>query len=208
MTGSRHEKLKAVIVEFSRSVCRDSQQLAAGVGQNTSQLLARCAGVHVDLHANRHFNDLWSLPSHLALPSDGATLHRRERKTDARLTQGSVRRMSQIGLLQQTKQGSPCRRSQFADVKRSVGVPVGCIETLLDDGQIFVQRQGPVVVRICCSKLACRQTPGQFAFVECAVVVRIKPRKQLCGGFLDLAQVERSIGIQIERLDGIAMGGG
>jgi hypothetical protein len=32
-------------------------------------------------------------------------LHHHERKTDARSTQGSVRRMPQIGLLQQTKQG-------------------------------------------------------------------------------------------------------
>jgi hypothetical protein len=74
MTG-----LRMAIAEFTgkkeaRSVCRDSQQLAAGVGQNTSQLLARRAGVHIDLHANRHFNDLWSLPSHWGLPSDGATL--------------------------------------------------------------------------------------------------------------------------------------
>ena len=27
-------------------------------------LLARCAGVHVDFHAHRHFDDFWSLPSH------------------------------------------------------------------------------------------------------------------------------------------------
>ena len=66
--------------------------------------------------------------------------HRHERKTDARLMQGSLRRMSQIGLLQQTKQCSSCRRSQFPGVERSVGVPVGCIETLLDDGEVFIQR--------------------------------------------------------------------
>jgi hypothetical protein len=66
--------------------------------------------------------------------------HHHERKTDARLMQGSVRRMSQIGLLQQTKQCSSCRRSQFPGVERSVGVPVGCIETLLDDGEVFIQR--------------------------------------------------------------------
>src|SRR5580658_2520253 len=51
--------------------------------------------------------------------------HHHERKTAARSTQGSVGRMSQIGLHQQTKQGSSCRRSQFLGIKRSVGVPVG-----------------------------------------------------------------------------------
>jgi hypothetical protein len=74
MTGLRMAIAEFTGKEEARSVCRDSQQLAAGAGQNTSQLLARRAGVHVDLHANRHFNDLWSLPSHWGLPSDGATL--------------------------------------------------------------------------------------------------------------------------------------
>jgi len=31
-------------------------------------LLARCAGVHVDLHANRHFDNLRSFPSHWESP--------------------------------------------------------------------------------------------------------------------------------------------
>src|SRR5271156_3659641 len=47
--------------------------------------------------------------------------HQHERKTAARSTQGFVRRMPQIGLLQQTKQGSSCWPSQFLGVKRSVG---------------------------------------------------------------------------------------
>ena len=56
--------------------------------------------------------------------------------------------MSQIGLFQQTKQSSSCRRSQFLGVERSVGVGVGCIETLLGDGQILVQRQSTIVIGI------------------------------------------------------------
>jgi hypothetical protein len=68
MTGLRMAIAEFTRKEEARSVCRDSQQLAAGAGQNTSQLLARRAGVHVDLHANRHFNDLWSLPSHRGSP--------------------------------------------------------------------------------------------------------------------------------------------
>jgi hypothetical protein len=31
------------------------------------RLLAGGAHIHVDFHANRHFNDLWCFPSHLAL---------------------------------------------------------------------------------------------------------------------------------------------
>jgi hypothetical protein len=31
-------------------------------------LLARCAGVHVDFHADRHFDDLRSFPGHSFLP--------------------------------------------------------------------------------------------------------------------------------------------
>jgi hypothetical protein len=71
------------------------RQVIAGAGQNASQLLARRAGVHVDLHAHRHFNDLWSFPSHLGLPRDGAnTRTDHECKTVARLTQGPHRRTS------------------------------------------------------------------------------------------------------------------
>src|ERR1700733_5036142 len=32
-------------------------------------LFARRAGVHVDFHAHRHFNNLWSFPGHFILPS-------------------------------------------------------------------------------------------------------------------------------------------
>src|SRR5271168_5235927 len=72
--------------------------------------------------------------------------HRCERKTAARLTQGFVRRASQIGLPQQTEQRLPCRRTQFPRIECSVSVPVGCIETLFDHGQIFIQRQRAVMV--------------------------------------------------------------
>jgi hypothetical protein len=55
-----------------RNVCHGSQQVTAGAGQNASRLLARRAGIHVDFHADRHFNDLRSFPSHSGLPRDGA----------------------------------------------------------------------------------------------------------------------------------------
>ena len=47
---------------------------AAGCRQSRADrfdkvLLARCAGVHVDFHAHRHFDNLRSFPGHLGLPS-------------------------------------------------------------------------------------------------------------------------------------------
>jgi hypothetical protein len=36
----------------------------------SQRLFARRAGVHIDLHADRHFDDPWSLPGHLGSPLD------------------------------------------------------------------------------------------------------------------------------------------
>jgi hypothetical protein len=33
-----------------------------------THLFARGAGVHVDFHANRQFDDFWSFPGHSSLP--------------------------------------------------------------------------------------------------------------------------------------------
>ena len=38
------------------------------IGSCRLGLFARRAGVHVDFHANRHFHDFWSFPSHLRSP--------------------------------------------------------------------------------------------------------------------------------------------
>ena len=56
------------------------------------------------------------------------------------------------------------------------------------------------------SKFARAQSSGQFALVECPVVVKIKPRKQVCCGFLDLGKVECAIGVEVKRLDRIMAG--
>jgi hypothetical protein len=75
------------------------RQVTAGAGQNALRLLACRAGVHIDLHANRHFNDLWSFPSHLGLLSDGAnTQHHLERKT----AEGSAQVSCCLTLFQQS----------------------------------------------------------------------------------------------------------
>lgn len=50
--------------------------IEAAAGRQVA-LLARCAGVHVDFHAHRHFDDLRCFPGHFLLPSIGW----RERRT-------------------------------------------------------------------------------------------------------------------------------
>src|SRR3569832_305536 len=76
------------------------RQVTAGAGQNASRLLACRAGVHIDLHAYRHFDDLWSFPSHLGLLSTGAKRsHQREPKTDGGLAQESRSRTSRGGAM-------------------------------------------------------------------------------------------------------------
>ena len=160
----------------------------AGAGQNALQLLARRAGVHVDFHAHRHFDDLRSFPSHLGLPSSMVQhSHRAERKTAARLTQGLVRRTSPIGLSQQTQQRASCRRAQLLRIERSIAVRVCRIEALFDDRQIFIQRQRSVMIGIGGRKLARAQPARQFASVERPVVVGIEPCKQAAAAFFTSA---------------------
>src|SRR4029077_20118592 len=46
-------------------------QLSQRAGQIASVvLLARCASIHVDFHAHRHFDNLRSFPGHSGLPTD------------------------------------------------------------------------------------------------------------------------------------------
>jgi hypothetical protein len=67
-------------------------------------LFARGAGIHVDFHANRHFDDLRCFPGHLISPS-----LRRERRRKAKATP----------LLKYHKRGNVAenRRSQIAFVQ-------------------------------------------------------------------------------------------
>ena len=46
----------------------------------------------------------------------------------------------------------------------------------------------------------------QFVFVEGPVMIGVQPRKQFGHGFLHFAEVERSVGIEVERLDRIGRG--
>jgi hypothetical protein len=134
--------------------------------------------------------------------------HRRERKTAERLTQGPVCCALQIDLSQQAEQRSSCRCSQFFGIERSIAVPVGCVEALFDDGQIFIQRQSSVMIGIGGSEFARAQSSRQFVLVERPVVVGIEPGKQLCCGFLDLGKVKRTVRVEVKRLDRIMAGSG
>jgi hypothetical protein len=123
-------------IDCERSACHGFQQVTVGAGQNASRLLACRAGVHVDLHANRHFNDLRSLPSHLALPCSGATRTGAERKTAARLTQGlaesipvSTNATTFAHLVSAILSGRP-----------SIAIPIDCVETFFNSDRLFLAR--------------------------------------------------------------------
>ena len=109
-------------------------------------------------------------------------------------------------LFQQTQQRAPGGRSQFFRIERSVAVPVCRVETFLDDGQIFVQGQGTVMIGIGACKFALAQSARQLPFVERSVMIAIMSGKEICGRFLHLAKVERAIAVQIEPL-GRVIGG-
>ncbi|MGF6306703.1 hypothetical protein ABIB82_000850 [Bradyrhizobium sp. i1.8.4] len=192
-------------------------------------LLARCAGVHVDFHADRHFDDLRCFPGHFLLPSKSWREPRAARQAragvsraqagvvrtrlrcwtcrngrrladvrpalkrqgnsdtdlsgifrlpggDARIRRpdGSSRVLSKseiatffvmrgiqrqypesarqntrgMRLFEQTQQGPAGTRFQFLRIQRSVIVGIGGLETLLDDREVFVERQGAVMIRI------------------------------------------------------------
>jgi hypothetical protein len=46
----------------------DRRSIPAEIRGAVERLFAGRTGVHVDFHANRHFNDFWSLPSHFRSP--------------------------------------------------------------------------------------------------------------------------------------------
>ena len=112
----------------------------------TLRLLARRADVHVDFHADLHFDDLRSFPSHSALPSIcssvwrnpcadfrvGVTLVARKRRRES----CPRRRLSP----QQSQERATGWRVQLLGVQRPVTIAICRIKALLHDGEIFVQR--------------------------------------------------------------------
>jgi hypothetical protein len=55
-----------------------------------SLLFARRAGVHVDFHADRHFNDLRCLPGHYSLPHVAVRSPREKSRTAPKLAQAGI----------------------------------------------------------------------------------------------------------------------
>jgi hypothetical protein len=77
----------------SHHACHGSRrQIACRAGQIVS-LFARRAGVHVDFHAHRHFDNLRGLPGHAFLPNRWPS-HRR--KTSANLKRRAAARLTQV----------------------------------------------------------------------------------------------------------------
>jgi hypothetical protein len=64
------------------------------------------------------------------------------------------------------------------------------------------------VIGIGCGEFTRTQPPCEFALVERPVVVAIETRKQSCRSLLDLAEIKRSVRIQIEHLDRIIRASG
>jgi hypothetical protein len=62
-----HVNLRAsTAMKPQRTPATAQQQIADKPGRSPRcrSLFARSAGVHVDFHADRHFDDLWSFPAH------------------------------------------------------------------------------------------------------------------------------------------------
>lgn len=142
----------------------------------SSVLLARSADVHVDFHADRHFHDLRSFPSHSGSPQVlsevlSATSRRAKPRAALRTAQAwnrttntancRVRRV-QFTLGQPTFAPSQARplstqepqqcatraRLQLLRIQRSILVGIRGVEALLHHGEIFIERQRPIVIRV------------------------------------------------------------
>ena len=81
------------IKPVGRPVCRsDLPRLESRIGYRAGQidftrLFACGAGVHVDFHANRHFDNLRSFPGHSKSPIVDASFARLESKASSDATQ-------------------------------------------------------------------------------------------------------------------------
>jgi hypothetical protein len=55
-----------------RELGHNRRSTSVEIGSCRLRLFASRAGVHVDFHANGHFDDFWSFPGHLCSPSQAA----------------------------------------------------------------------------------------------------------------------------------------
>lgn len=138
----------------------------------SSVLLARSADVHVDFHADRHFHDLRSFPSHSGSPQVLSATSRRAKPRAASRTAQAWNRTTdtvncrvtrvQFTLGQTTFAPSQARtlstqepqqcatraRLQLLRIERSILVGIRSVEALLHHGEIFVERQRAVVIGV------------------------------------------------------------
>ncbi len=146
----------------------------------SSVLLARSAGVHVDFHADRHFHDLRSFPSHSGSPKVLSATSRGAKPRAASGTAQAWNRnantascrialanfpLGQIAFApsqaarfspQQFQQSAAGARIQLLRIQRSVLVGIRCVEALLHHGQILFERESAVVIGIGGGEFFCR----------------------------------------------------
>jgi hypothetical protein len=91
------KKIPEVATDVARSslrkLRRNRQSTSVAIRSCRFRLFAGRAGVHVDFHANRHFNDFWSLPSHFRSPlsrRDGRLSSRRKDRTAPKIAQAGI----------------------------------------------------------------------------------------------------------------------
>ena len=138
----------------------------------SSVLLARSAGVHVDFHADRHFHDLRSFPGHSGSPQVLSATSRGQKPRAASVTAQAWNRTANTAKYlatranfalgqtafapsqarptsaQQSQQCASRARIQLLGVERPVLVGIRCVEALLHDCKIFIERQRAVVIGV------------------------------------------------------------
>jgi hypothetical protein len=75
-----------------RERCHSWRSTSVEIRSCRERLFARRAGVHVDFHANRHFDDFWSFPSHsvLLLEQDGRLPYRNKDRITPKIAQAGI----------------------------------------------------------------------------------------------------------------------
>ena len=79
------------------------------------------------------------------------------------------------GLSEQPQERPSRSGIQFLCIQGPIRIRVGRIETLLDNGKVFVRRQRPIAIGIGSRQLLRAQPPGQFALVERAIMIAVQP---------------------------------
>jgi hypothetical protein len=87
---------------------------------------------------------------------------------------GTWPRRSRGPLFQEPQQSLTGLAVQFPGVQRSIMIGICGIETLFDHREIFVPREGPIVIGIGSRQLFRKQSARQFPLVERAIMVALQ----------------------------------